>query len=316
MLQIVFSDSECGTLKMATHFGPSSWNDGPIGFIFSDGDKEPTQEEKDQVITQFKIQWEKENRRARPVGGNPGDVLCPSAGLDIGPLSGSNMEKVRYDLLTAWLGGDFPFPGCDPDDPTQRDMLWEQRLRDRERLLEGGKHGEAVRIWYSSAPYSLCGLYDVLWQLRDCDCPVTALEMPRWMPLEDGTVQSCLNWGELSPGDWAAYLPLEQEIPKNIRRAIAMEWSQLREENAPLRAVVNGRLHSVGEDFYDPFIRAHIPDGTFRVAQLIGDMLGRCQLGIGDWWIAKRIQAMKNHGELITVSKGDGFYRDEVRRAQ
>ena len=303
MLQIVFSDSECGSLKLATHWGPSSWDDGPIGFIFGDGEREPTQEEKDQAMAQLKAQWEAENRRARPVGGDPGDVLCPSVGLDIGPISGPDVEKARFDLLTAWLGGDFPLPDCDPDDYAQRDMLWEQRQRDRERLLEGGKHGEAVRIWYSNAPYSLCGFYDVLWQLRG-------------MPWEDGTVQSCLNWGELSPGDWAAYLPLEREIPQNVRRAIAMEWSQLREENAPLRAVVNGRLHSVGEDFYDPFIRAHIPDGTFRVAQLIGEVIGRHQLGIGDWWIAKRIQAMENRGELITVSKGDRFYRDEVCRTQ
>ena len=182
--------------------------------------------------------------------------------------------------------------------------------------MEGGKHGEAVRIWYSNAPYSLCGFYDVLWQLRDCDCPVTALEMPRWMPLGDDTVQSCLNWGELSPGDWAAYLPLEREIPKNVRRAIAMEWARLQEENAPLRAIVNGRLHSVREDFYDPFIRARIHDRTLRVGQLIGEVLGRYQLGIGDWWIAKRIQAMESRGQLITVSMGDCFYRNEVRWAQ
>lgn len=122
------------------------------------------------------------------------------------------------------------------------------------------------------------------------------------------------DWRELSPGDWAAYLSLEREIPKNVRKAIAMEWSQLREENAPLRAAINGRLHSVGEDFYDPFIRAHIPNGTFRVAQLIGEVLGRCQLGIGDCWIAKRIQAMESRGELITVTKSDSFYRNEMRR--
>ena len=316
MLQIVFSDSECGTLKMATHCGSSSWNDGPIGFILGDGGREPTQDEKDQAMAKFKAQREKENRWARPVGGNPGDVLCPSVGMDIGPISGPNVEKARFDLLTAWLDDDFSFSDCDPDDHTQRDMLWKERQRDRERLLEASEHGEAVRIWYSHVPYSLCGFYDVLWQLRDFDCPVTALEMPQWMPLGDDTVQSCLNWGELSPGDWAAYLPLEREIPKNVRKAIAMEWSQLREENAPLRAVVNGRLHSVGEDFYDSFIRAHIPDGTFRVVQLIGEVLGRCQLGIGDWWIAKRIQAMETQGELITVSKGNGFYRDEMRRVQ
>lgn len=316
MLQIVFSDSECGALKLATHCGPSNGDDGPIAFIFGDGKHEPNLEEKEKAMAQFKAQREKENRRARPVGGNPGDVLCPYFGLDIGPLSGPDVEKTRFDLLTAWLGGDFPLPGQDRDDHTQRDRLWEEHQRDRKRLLEGSKHGEAVRIWYSNAPYSLCGLYEVLWLLRDCGCPVTAVEMPRWMPLEDGTAQSCLNWGELSPGDWAAYLPLEREIPKSVRSAVAMEWSRLRAENAPLRVVINGRLHSVGEDFYDPFIRAHIPDGTSRVGQLIGEVLGRCQLGIGDWWIAKRIQTMKNRGELITVSEGDCFYQSEVRRVQ
>ena len=71
------------------------------------------------------------------MGGDPGDVLCPSVGLDIGPISGPDVEKARFDLLTAWLGGDFPLPDCDPDDYAQRDMLWEQRQRDRERLLEG-----------------------------------------------------------------------------------------------------------------------------------------------------------------------------------
>ena len=316
MLQIVFSDSECGALKIAMHSEPSAWDDGLIGFIIGDREQESTKEEKDRAIAKIKAQRDKENRRAQPVGGNPEDVLCPCVGLDIGPLSGPNMEKTRFDLLTAWLGGDFPLPDQDRDDHTQRDLLWEEHQRDRKRLLEGSKHGEAIRIWYSNAPYSLCGLYEVLWLLRDCNCPVTVVEMPMWMPLEDGTAQSCLNWGELSPGDWAAYLPLEREISKSVRRAIAMEWSQLRVENAPLRAVINGHLHSVGEDFYDPFIRAHIPDGTFRVAHLISEVIWRCQLGINDWWIAKRIQTMENQGELITVSKGDCFYQSEVHRVQ
>ena len=67
MLQVVFSESEWGTLKMATHCRPSSWDDGVIGFIFGDGEKEPTQEEKDQVMARFKAKREKENRRAQAI---------------------------------------------------------------------------------------------------------------------------------------------------------------------------------------------------------------------------------------------------------
>lgn len=316
MLQIVFSDSECGSLKLATHCCCINSKAGPIGFIFDESEAAPEGQER--AMAKLKAQREEEKRRARPVGGNPGDVLCPSCGLDMGPLSGPDVDKARFNLLAAWLGGDFPLPDSTPEDYTQqRNQMWEQRQQDRSRLLEAAENGEEVRIWYSSAaPWSLCGFYDVCWLLRSFDCPVTALELPQWMRREDGTVQSCLSWGELVSGDWAAFLPLEREIPKSVRQAIAMEWARLRKENAPLRAVVNGRLTSVGEDFYDPFIRARIPNGVFRAAQLICEVLGRDRLSIGDWWLAKRIKAMLDQGELITVSKGDSFYRDEVCRSE
>lgn len=177
MLQVVFSDSERGALKQATRCKPSTL--GPIGVIYGDREQKLTHDEKERSIARLKARLERENRRAQLVGGNPGDVLCPCAGLDIGPLSGPDVEHIRLNLLTAWLGGDFPLPGQDPTDHDQRDMLWAIYQQDGERLLEGGKHGEAVRIWYSNAPYSLCGFYDTIWRLRDCDCPITALKMPK-----------------------------------------------------------------------------------------------------------------------------------------
>lgn len=122
---------------------------------------------------------------------------------------------------------------------------------------------------------------------------MTAVELPQWRLLEGGVVQRCHSWGELPPGDWA----------------------QRRQENAPLRAVLSGRLVSVSAEFYDPLIRAQIPDGPFRVANLIGDVLGRYQLGIGDWWIAERIQAMEAKGELCAVAEANEFYRRQLRRA-
>ena len=100
MLQVVFSDSERGSLKLATHCSCINSEDGPIGFIFGEG--ETTPEEQERAMAKLKAQWEEEKRRARPVGGSPGDVLCPSYGLDMGPLSGPNVDKARFNLLTAW----------------------------------------------------------------------------------------------------------------------------------------------------------------------------------------------------------------------
>ena len=93
MLQVVFSDSERGALKQATRCKPSTL--GPIGVIYGDREQKLTHDEKERSIARLKARLERENRRAQLVGGNPGDVLCPCAGLDIGPLSGPDVEHIR-----------------------------------------------------------------------------------------------------------------------------------------------------------------------------------------------------------------------------
>ena len=40
--------------------------------------------------------------------------------------------------------------------------------------------GEAMRIWYSDAPYAVCGLYQVCSMLKDCDCPVLVVKLPEY----------------------------------------------------------------------------------------------------------------------------------------
>ncbi len=46
-------------------------------------------------------------------------------------------------------------------------------------------------------------------------------------------------------------------------------------ENASLRAVINGSLIGVPNDFYDFALRSNIPDGEFKVAQLIGKTMSQ-----------------------------------------
>ena len=81
-----------------------------------------------------------------------------------------------------------------------------------------------------------------------------------------------------------------------------------------MRVVLNGKLHSVKMDFYDPFIRKEIPNDPFKVAQLIGLVLGRNHLGIGDWLIAQRIQKMVESHELIAVQRDSTFYGTTLKK--
>lgn len=122
------------------------------------------------------------------------------------------------------------------------------------------------------------------------------------------------SWGEIAAGKFYKFLPLEKELTCCEIKSFAYIWAELKEEKSTLRAVVNGKLIGVPEDFYDHIIRKEIPDGEFIMARLIGNILGKHPLGVGDWWFAKRIKNMIENGELIVVQKKKEIYSQVLKK--
>ena len=85
-------------------------------------------------------------------------------------------------------------------------------------------------------------------------------------------------------------------------------WGILQEDNSPLRAVVNGQLIGVPEDFYDFLIWERITQKPIKEARLLGDILGNSQLGVGDWWYAKRIDYFVQTGKIKIVEDSENHY--------
>lgn len=79
------------------------------------------------------------------------------------------------------------------------------------------------------------------------------------------------------------------------------------------------RLRRLPEDAYDVSIRRALAEAPreFREGRLIGDILGRCALGISDGWLAMRIEAMVQSGELAVAreAEADRLYSRVLRRA-
>lgn len=70
------------------------------------------------------------------------------------------------------------------------------------------------------------------------------------------------------------------------------------------------------DDFYDHIIRKEILDGEFVMARLIGNILGKYPLGIGDWWYAKRINRMIELDELVVVQKQKEIYSQVFKKRE
>ena len=305
MLEVVFSESARGSMRCAQHCGGGPDEFSAFGF-FSNG-LQPDQEK--EMREKALREWKKRQRNAVSLGGNPTDVFGLSFTLSIGDIAAPLESGPRRDLIFRMATENWPNA---EEMRASMEQDWQRSLTDLEALKRRAKAGEPVRIWYDFSPDGMCGLYFTAAQLKEARGRVSVVCLPLWKDRGDAIVQHT-SWAEMAPEEIGSFLSLEREISPLARNALARGWKELQSENAPLRAVVNGRLRSVDEHFYDYFIRAAVPEGDFAVGLLIGAVLGRYQLRTCDGLIARSIRAMIDDGILRIVKKSDHPYETILR---
>ena len=174
-------------------------------------------------------------------------------------------------------------------------------------LLEEVQNGEPIRVWVGREPDDVCGLYWLMEQLRPIGfekLDVTLVELPSWEARQDGCIVQYNGWGEIEPYHMERMALLGKKLPTNYLRSLANRWKELQQENSFLRAVVNGKLVSVPETQYDAFILRELDalEDEFNEGFLVGRVLGKYQLGIGDGWIALRIEQFIKDGLLVPIT--------------
>ena len=305
MIEVVFNDSACSSLKMAQNYGEGMFRNGTISVIVSNTDgSKPTEEEIQAAQREAEEKVLLEWKNAVPMGGNPADVYCFSFSLSIGDISESIPGEKRIQVLE-WLYS--IYPNLEGDPAYIVSMM--QRAKDvLKEVCSRISAGESVRIWYSNQPDELCGMYWFMAQLNQMELQsgqVILVLLPDQEVDEDGNVVNHLGWGSVKLGEWHRHLNLQKAATSVFCKRCTAHWERLRQENAPLRVMLNGRLVSAQETLYDDFISREITAAAdeFNEAMLIGRVLGENMLGIGDAWITHRIENMICSGSLIPVTE-------------
>ena len=117
-------------------------------------------------------------------------------------------------------------------------------------------------------PYSVCGFYHVCSILSEYDNPVRVVKIPEYI-VRGNEIISYRNWGEVAAEEFAGFLPYERELSREEVRMYRSLWMELQEENTPLRAIINGKIMSVGENFYDFLIWKELTKKPIKEARLI-----------------------------------------------
>lgn len=122
--------------------------------------------------------------------------------------------------------------------------------------------------------------------------------------------------GEMETGAAAYFYKRRRQLTATEQAALLTEWKRMQDENAPLRAMVDGKVQSVSEDFYDEIILSCVPEEESAAANTVGRALGKLdETGnrVSDMLIFARVRALGAAGR-ITIVKDGATYRDMIIR--
>ena len=303
MLEVVFNDSVAGAMLMAV--GHQHSVGGATAVIFANEDGEQDAAFSQAEIEKFQREAVERERQgwenAVPFEGKREDIINLPLAMSVGHISQTGIGTEREEAISL-LTGTFP----DIASQVVEEILDTAR-KSYDVLLKQVQNGEPIRVWASREPDTMCGLYWLMEQLRPIGfetLDVTLVELPEWEKIPDGCIVQYTGWGEMEPYRFGEMALLGKKLPVNLLRSLANRWLELQQENATLRAVLNGKLVSAPESLYDTFILRELEkqENEFNEARLVGQVLGKYQLGIGDAWIALRIEQFIKDGLLIPIT--------------
>lgn len=296
MLEILFSDSAAGSLKVGMNHGTEIG--GCFGIIATDEKGCPLPPEE---IARLQQEVEETLRRnwaeAVPLKGNSRDILPFSLALDVGPIDEDGIGPLREETL-ARLCDLYP-----QGQQAAHEMLTTARSHLAQVLDRASR--EPLRFWVSHNPAELCGLCWLLDALRPVGWEALQMQVV-WLshtaPVSELTGPG--GSGSVQPHQWGRLAQLAQPLSAQEAQTLADHWLRLKQENAPLRAVLNGMLVSAPETLYDPYLQQVLDEqeDTFSEATLIGLTLGRFPLGFGDAWLDLRVEQWIADGKLEAIT--------------
>ncbi len=287
MIEVLFGESEAASMKAAKSTVIKGYVNGATS-VWMAGKKTPSEK----TFTGW-------------VEGTSDEVVCLGFMLDIGNIKESVDSQYRKNLIYSMYAQNQYGKNIEIDEELK--LTGEIYANELLRLRKYLEDGEIMRIWYSDAPYSRCGFYSLCQMLQNYNNEVHVVKLPEYV-VRKTNITSYSNWGEVSAEEFAEFLSHEKVLTKEEVRMNAQLWAELTEDNSPLRAVINGRVTSVQDDFYDFLIWKRLSYKPIKEARLIGDILGCFRIGMGDWWFAKRIESFIQQGKIKVMEDSENKY--------
>ncbi len=293
MTELVFSNSAYAGIKQAQGMGKNYCGGAfAVGFV----NKELSAEQLKELSEKVKSEEEERCRNAVPLPRN--EVCWIDPVLSFGRINNADFWDMRAKVYRELYY-----------EPLAEDLAERNIIESKKNTAKLAECDDRIRIWSDHTPDSMCAMLFAAYILKDTRAELSYVELP--YAAANGTMYRC--WGEIRPYEFSRLAEeYEHPVTKDQLTNMADAWGRLCFENSSLRAVINNRVLSVSEDFYDSIIIEHVPYEPKMMGKIIAELVEA--LNIRDTFIAYRIKAMTEAELVETVTRGSWAYGDNIRR--
>lgn len=162
---------------------------------------------------------------------------------------------------------------------------------------------EEIKIYYDDLAESTCGMHAIINLLCNADAKIYTIKL-----LKKNAV-----WQDIADEDIDMTNAFERKLTIEEMIAISMDWAVCVDENADLRAVVNGKVISVNENFYDEFIIKNIKPGEcISMYILMARTIAYCP-NRNSKFILERINKLVQKNVFTITDRNENFYKSMIK---
>lgn len=161
MIEVLFGESEAASMKAAKSMEIVGYANGPTSVLVTGKETPP------------------ERTFAGWVEGTSEDVVCLGFMLDIGNIKEPIDSPYRKNLIYSMYAQNQYVKN--PEIDQELKLTGEVYLNELLRLKEYLENGETIRVWYSDAPYSICGFYSLCRILQKYKNKIHIVKLPEYV---------------------------------------------------------------------------------------------------------------------------------------
>lgn len=231
--------------------------------------------------------------------------------LDMGQIDcdyDAEYRKNLYNEIYAATNPELNQPGEGMDE------FFEKNAENLKGLLLLASKGTKLRIWIDHNPEGMCEFVHLCSELVKLKSvgEIYVLEHPSYVPKKD-YAQFVHGWGILTKKEMEIASANTRFLSKIELIEYANEWERVKQENTLLRTIINGKIISVDEDFYDTFILRYIKEEPISIGHLVGDYIEDTCFKVTSQYAFWRVNVLIEKGVLEVVKEANPGERISTR---